>query len=120
MIKDEALLKTFPEYDGEGEYVGTREYWEFVFEQETNRNPELHKAFGELHTKIVNEVIRFCKEYDLDVDEFVVDADGLLGSKKFGEWCPCTDSSMSMYIAIKDKNGHYYRVDRDKPFLYEI
>ena len=119
--KDKELLKSFPQYDEKNpsSLEGSRDYWESVFEHETNRDTELHKAFGELHIKIVNEVIQFCKEHNLDVDEFCVSADGLLGSREFGEWCPCTDSSMSMHIAVKDKNG-YWRIDREKPFLYEI
>jgi len=112
--EEKEQLKRFPKYDGKGEYVGTRDYWESVFEMETNRNPELHEAFSQLHTDIVNMVIRFCKEHNLtDVDEFVVGADGLMGSREYGEWCPCTDSSMSMRTIGKDGRN-------DNPFLYEI
>ena len=78
--KDKELLKSFPKYDEKNpsSWEGSRDYWESVFEHETNRDTELHKAFGELHTKIVNEVIQFCKEHNLDVDEFCVSADGSL------------------------------------------
>ena len=108
--QDKKLLQQFPMYDGKPEhFVGSRKYWEYVFESETNRDPELHSAFGELHLKIVNEVIQFCKEHNLDVDKFSIMADGLLNSRDFGEWGPATDSSMAMW-----------KEDRDKPFLYEI
>lgn len=118
--EDKKILEQFPEYKEGGNYVGTRDYWESVFQMETNRDPKLHEAFSELHTKLVNEVIQFCKEHDLDVDEFTLSADGLLGSKKYGEWCPCTDSFMEMRDAKEDETFGYY-VDRDgDPFLYEI
>lgn len=113
--KTKALLEKYPHYTGEGEYCGTREYYEAVFEKETNRDPELHKAFTELHTRLVNEVIKFCKEHDLQVDEFYIGADGLLDSKKYGEWIFSTDSYMSMFVR-KDN----MQVDRDEPFLHSI
>lgn len=115
---DKKLLMQFPPYEEGGEFVGTREYWAGVFSCETNRDPELHGAFSKLHEKIVNEVIRFCKEYDLNVDEVHISASGLIGSKKYGEWCPCTDSSMSMYVLKKGHLGMMYP-DRDEPFLFQ-
>ena len=120
--EDKKILEQFPEYISGEPYVGTRDYWESVFQKETNRDPKLHEAFSELHTKLVNEVIQFCKEHDLDVDEFTLSADGLLGSKAYGEWCPCTDSFMEMRIMNKEAiSGLDWYVDRDgDPFLYEI
>lgn len=119
--EDKKILEQFPPYDDSKPetYVGSREYWENVFKDETNRDPKLHEDFSKLHEHIVNEVIQFCKEHGLEVDEFSVGADGLLGSKHYGEWCPCTDSYMSMYTIKKDEDGHHY-VDREKPFLHEI
>ena len=105
----------------ENDYKNTDRYWNLVFSFETNRDKELHKSFSELHSKIVNEVIDFCKEHNLtDVDEFTISADGLTGSITHGQWCPCTDSSMSMVVLKKDKDTGYMIPDRDKPFLYEI
>ena len=113
--QDKKLLQQFPVYDGKPEhFIGSRKYWEYVFESETNRDPELHTAFGELHHRIVNEVIQFCKEHNISIDEFYIMANGVDGSIPFGEWCSCTDSSMTMYVY---ENG---KCDRDKPFLYEI
>lgn len=116
---EQVLLDQFPPYKKGGKFVGTREYWEGVFSSESNRNPELHQAFSELHKRIVNEVIKFCKENDLTVDEFSIHADGVLGSKPYGEWVCSTDSSMAMYILKEGKDGHMYP-DRDIPFLFEI
>ena len=117
---DKELLAKFPKYDGKPEHwVGSREYWKSIFESETNRDPELHKAFGQLHHKIVNMVVAFCKEHDLNVDEVSIGIDGILGSKDYGEWTCFTDSSMSMTEIKEDEEvGQYW--DREHPFLYEI
>ena len=118
--EDKKILEKFPEYKDGDAYVGSRNYWEGVFEFETNRDPELHKAFSELHTRIINEVLEFCREHGIkDVDEVYIQADGLIGSIPYGEWCACTDSSMSMIVAKKDGEGWVVR-DRENPFLYEI
>lgn len=116
-------LERFPKYDSSKTetWVGSKDYWEAIFETETNRDPELHEAFSKLHEDIVNMVIRFCKEHDLnDVDEFHVGADGIRGSIKYGEWCPCTDSYMSMYNLKHDEKMDWDYVDREEPFLHEI
>ena len=114
-------LERFPAYDDKNpkSWVGSRNYWEAIFTSETNRDPELHKAFSELHHKIVDMVIQFCEEHGLkDVDEFHVGADGLSGSYGCHKWTCFTDSSMSLNKLIKD--GSFIRADRDNPFLYEI
>lgn len=76
-------------------------------------------AFGELHKKIVDMVVTFCKEHDLEVDEAYVQINGILGSKDHGEWTCATDSSMGMYSVVKGEEGEPY-VDREDPFLYQI
>ncbi len=122
MTETEKILEQFPLYDGKPEhYVGSRNYWESIFESESNRDPELHKAFGELHKNIVNMVIQFCKEHNLtNVDEFHISADGIMGSIEFGEWCSCTDSSMSIIETKKDEETGWMLPDRENPLLYEI
>lgn len=118
--EDKKILEQFPKYDDNPKnWVGSRDYWESIFETEKNRDPKLHEAFGELHHKIVNMVVQFCKEHDLDVDEFSISADGILGSKPYGEWTCFTDSSMNMFTFAKDSNGYEY-IDRENPFLFEI
>lgn len=119
--EDKKILEQFPEYTGDNVYKGTKEYWSTVFEFETNRDPELHKAFSELHKKLVDEVIKFCKEHNLkNVNEFTVSADGLMGSIEYGQWGCCTDSSMSMIQMKEDKKTGWLLPDRENPFLYEI
>ncbi len=121
--QDKKLLEKFPDYDPKKptEYVGTKDYWESIFSTETNRDPKLHEAFGKLHTKLVNEVISFCKEHNLtSVDEFSIHADGLSGSIPIGEWCACTDSSMSLVELKMDKETGWKVPDRDHPLLFEI
>lgn len=119
--KEKKELEKFPKYDEKNptSWVGSREYWESIFETETNRNPELHTAFGELHKKIVDMVIQFCEEHGLqDVDEFCVGADGLSESYGAHIWTCGTDSSMSMHKLIKEGNTIY--TDRKNPFLHEV
>lgn len=120
--EEKKALEIFPKYDGKRAetWVGSRDYWESVFAKETNRDPELHNAFSELHKKIVDMILQFCKEHDLkDVDEFCVSADGLIGSIPYSEWCACTDSCMTITKAAEDNHG-WVVPNRDEPFLYEI
>lgn len=126
--EEKKALEKYPKYDDNKPetWVGSRDYYEAVFETETNRNPELHDAFGKLHDNIVNMVIRFCKEHNLtDVDEFYVSADGLRGSIPYGEWCPCTDSSMSIIKMTENMDliskKHFPELpDRENPFLFRL
>lgn len=120
---DKELLKKFPEYDDNKpeNYVGSKDYWENIFSYETNRDTELHKAFSKLHEEIVDKVIQFCQEHNLtDVDEFKIHADGVQGSIKYGKWCPCTDSSMSMIVLKKDDETGWELPDREHPFLFQF
>lgn len=122
---DEELLSRFPRYNPKTKkgrnYVGTRDYWEGVFEGETNRNIELHTAFSKLHEDIVNEIITFCKRHNLtNVSLVGISIDGLNGSLDYGKWSPATDSSMEFYVVKKDETSGMFFLDRDKPFLSEI
>lgn len=121
--EEKKALEKFPKYDDKdaSTWVGSREYYEAVLETETNRDPELHDAFSELHKKIVDMVIQFCEEHELkDVDEFHIGADGLSGSYGNHEWTCFTDSSMSLIKLKKDEQTGWNLPDRDNPFLYEI
>ena len=58
----------------------------------------LNQKFRELHKKLVNEVISFCKENKLNqIEGFHLGADGVIASIPFGEWEPCTDSCLEFY-----------------------
>ena len=58
------------------------------------QDENLNKAFRELHAKLVNEIIDFCKEWHISIDEFHLSADEFEGSIKFGSWEACTDSCL--------------------------
>ncbi len=126
--KEKKALEKYPKYDDTKPeaWVGSRDYYEAVFETETNRDPELHDAFSDLHEQIVNLVVKFCKDHNLtDVDEFHIGADGIKGSIPYGIWCPCTDSSMSIIKLIKNTEEASKKYcpelpDREHPFLFEI
>ena len=60
------------------------------------QDEEITNKFRSLHTELVNKVIAFCKENNIGVDEFHLNADGLQGSIPYGEWKSCTDSAFSM------------------------
>lgn len=126
--EEKKALEKYPKYDDSKPetWEGSRDYYEAVFETETNRDPELHDAFSDLHEQIVNLVINFCKEHNLtDIDEFHVGADGIKGSIPYGVWCSCTDSSMSIIKLVENTeevSKEYWPElpDRDNPFLFEI
>lgn len=126
--EEKKALEKYPKYDDSKPetWEGSRDYYEAVFKLETNRDPELHDAFSDLHEQIVNLVINFCKEHNLtDVDEFHVGANGIKDSIPYGVWCPCTDSSMSIIKLVENTeevSKEYWPElpDRDNPFLFEI
>lgn len=64
---------------------------------QTIQDDDIHKEFVELHKKLVNEVIAFCKKHGLSAYEFWLHADGLEDSIKAGSWQPCTDSGFEIY-----------------------
>lgn len=56
-----------------------------------------HLRLYSLHREIVNKVIKFCIDYNIEnIDEFQIMADGLQESIKDGHWTPYTDSSFSL------------------------
>ena len=61
------------------------------------KHKELDKEWSDLHTKLVNEIISFCKKNRIkDASIFTLYADGLEGSIEKGEWLPYTDSSFRL------------------------
>jgi len=63
---------------------------EFPFQQ--CQDAEINKKFRKLHKKIIDEIISFCKENNIVVDEIHLNADGVSGSIPYGSWQACTDS----------------------------
>ena len=53
--------------------------------------------FRNLHTELVNKIISFCKDHNIEADEFYLHADGLSESIKQGTWLPYTDSGFEVY-----------------------
>ena len=60
------------------------------------QDDNLTRKFRELHKELVNKIISFCKENNITIDEFHLNADGVDGSIHYGEWQSCTDSGFSM------------------------
>ena len=54
----------------------------------------------ELHKKLVNMIAQWCNEHNVEIDEFILRADGFKESCQHGKWVPCTDSCLSFF-----KNG---------------
>lgn len=88
--------------------------------------------FRDLHKSLVNQVIAFCKENNIVIDEFHMAADDLSDSIKFGSWQSCTDSCLSfekftdewkdiitMKKVVDDKTYRQVRSEQE-PFLFSI
>ena len=60
------------------------------------QDDNITRKFRELHTELVNKIISFCKENNISIDEFHLNADGVNGSIPYREWQSCTDSGFSM------------------------
>lgn len=81
-------------------------------EQVTDEN--IKKEWAELHKKLVNEVISFCKKYNIDASEVHLNADCLEPSIEQGEWMPFTDSSFCL-LKVDEKDDY-----RLKDVLYSM
>lgn len=89
----------------------------------------LNQKFRELHYKLVNEIISFCKENNIVIDEFHLNADGVEGSIPFGKWESCTDSCLifekfsenvvSFKERVSKKGWELIKLDQ-KPFLISL
>lgn len=92
----------------------------------------INQKFRILHTQIVNTIIQFCKENDILIDEFHLNADCLEDSIKIGSWQPCTDSCfefdkftdeykdvISMKKTVDNKEWETIKLDQ-KPFMISM
>jgi len=70
------------------------------------QDDEINMKFKDLHKKIINEIIAFCKENNIVVDEIHLNADGVAESIPYGEWQACTDS----YFGLNKFSNEYLDV----------
>ena len=82
------------------------------------QDDNINKAFREFHEKIVNEIILFCKGWNITIDEVFLHADGLKDSIKFEYWQPCTDSILRFDKFNNEKNNTIN--DDQEPFLVNL
>lgn len=61
------------------------------------QDPELTKKFRDLHKELVDRVIGWCNENNVQIDEFHLHSDGIRESIPYGSWQACTDSGLEMY-----------------------
>ena len=61
------------------------------------QDDEITKSFRGLHVDIVNMIISWCKEHNVMIDEFHLNADGVRYSIPHGEWTSSTDSALTFY-----------------------
>lgn len=71
----------------------------FHYEPDTRKFPgqqcqddELNEKFREFHKDLVNQIIKFCKNNNIMIDEFHLSADELNPSIECGKWIGYTDS----------------------------
>ena len=101
-----------------------------IYPLQKSQDRDLKKKFDNLHVEIVNKVIDFCKENNIQIDEFNIYADGVRESIPFGKWTPATDSSFRMDESLSNENGKdvYKMSDEEyrkakinhKPFLLSV
>lgn len=64
------------------------------------------KEIAELQEKLMQVCIDFINENGIDnLDEINFSADMLQESAKYGEWSPCTDSSIAAWSVETDEHG---------------
>jgi len=101
-----------------------------IYPLQKSQDRDLKKKFDNLHVEIVNKVIDFCKENNIQIDEFNIYADGVRESIPFGKWTSVTDSSFRMDESLSNENGKdvYKMSDKEyklakinhKPFLLSV
>lgn len=77
------------------------------------QDEELTKKFRAFHEELVNKVISFCKDNNILIDEFHLNADALEDSIKFGSWQSCTDSCLSFEKFTEDYKKAFWYMDKE-------
>lgn len=74
------------------------------------QDEDINYAFVNLHHEIVDKIVKFCKDYNVEIDEVEFGVDNVSGSVPYGQWQCVTDSWMNMYNktrSVKDiENGY--------------
>jgi len=96
------------------------------------QDDEINKKFRDLHKKIIDEIISFCKENNIVADEIHLNADGVASSIPYGEWQACTDSYfgldkftdeyldvVSMKKHVDDKEWKMIKA-KQEPFIFSM
>jgi len=83
------------------------------------QDEQLTYSFRRLHVEVVNLIIKWCKDNNVNIDEFYLDADGLKDSIPTGEWQACTDSGFSMQ-SVPDEEYRKIYWDFDKEFYESL
>jgi len=73
----------------------------------------LNQKFRDFHKDIVNQIIDFCKNNNITIDEFKLSADSLSGSIKAGSWQSCTDSALTFMKYSDDYKKAFWEMDKE-------
>ena len=76
----------------------------------------MNEKFCELHHALVEKIIDFCVENELEIDDVHLDIDNFRDSIRFGQWTAASDSSMTMY-RFDDEHPYRQNLSEVKPFL---
>ena len=77
------------------------------------QDEKINQAFKNLHHRLVDEVIGFCKAYGISIDEFTLKADCLEDSIKVGSWQSCTDSGLTFSKFSENYKKAFWDMDSD-------
>lgn len=96
------------------------------------QDEELNKKFRQFHKDLVNQIIKFCKDNNIIIDEFKLGADMLIPSIEKGEWCSSTDSYFSFLKYSNDykdviegkkiisKKEYEEMMWKEEPFIFSM
>ena len=74
-----------------------------TFSYQLCQDKELTEKFRSLHKEILEKIITFCHENNLQISEITLSADGMIDSIKENKWHPSTDSSMTFMVKKEEK-----------------
>lgn len=98
------LIQFATQFDEEGRYTNCQEdtlyvkgkidaLREIFGKENIDTNIGINEKFNDLHHRLVNDIVSFCKENNIEASSVQFGIDGLESSLEFGSWHPCTDSS---------------------------